>query len=57
MSTRNTGLRLKVLGTRGSMATNREDQAIFGTATSCYMVRAGKRLCSSMPETAFWLRL
>ena len=42
MSTRNTGLRLKVLGTRGSMATNREDQAIFGTATSCYMVRAGE---------------
>ena len=46
MSTRNTGLRLKVLGTRGSMATNRADQAIYGRATSCYMVRAGE-------ETAF----
>ena len=41
MSTQNTGLRLKVLGTRGSMATNRDDQAIFGRATSCYMVTAG----------------
>ena len=42
MSTRNTELRLKVLGTRGSMATNRVDQAIYGRATSCYMVRAGE---------------
>ena len=35
-------MRLKVLGTRGSMATNRADQAIYGRATSCYMVRAGE---------------
>ena len=42
MSARNTGLCLKVLGTRGSMATNRSDQSIFGRATSCYMVEAGE---------------
>lgn len=36
------GLRLTVLGTRGSMAVWREDRGLFGGATSCYMVRAGE---------------
>ena len=36
------GLRLTVLGTRGSMALSRRGHDIFGGATSCYMVRAGE---------------
>ena len=36
------GLRLTVLGSRGSMAVGREDRGLFGGATSCYMVRAGE---------------
>lgn len=41
MDRKNEGLHLKVLGTRGSMASSRKDQSVYGTATSCYMVRAG----------------
>lgn len=42
MNTWNTGLRLKVLGTRGSMAASRNNQMIYGGSTSCYMVQAGE---------------
>ena len=35
-------LKLKVLGTRGSMAVDGADYAEFGGATSCYMVSAGE---------------
>lgn len=41
METGNTGLRLKVLGTRGSMAASWKEHEIYGGATSCYMVQAG----------------
>ena len=34
--------RLTVLGTRGSMALSGENFRVFGGATSCYMVQAGK---------------
>lgn len=35
------GLRLTVLGSRGSMPVSRREQLIFGGATSCYMIQAG----------------
>ena len=35
------GLRIKVLGARGSMAVSMQDRAVFGGSTSCYMVTAG----------------
>ena len=36
------GFELTVLGTRGSMAVSGPDYALFGGATSCYMIRAGQ---------------
>ena len=36
------GLTLKVLGTRGSMAVHGSRYSVFGGATSCYLVRAGE---------------
>ncbi|MDO5476494.1 MAG: MBL fold metallo-hydrolase [Eubacteriales bacterium] len=42
MLTEKNGLRLKVLGTRGSMTICRQDQQAFGGNTSCYMVQAGE---------------
>ncbi|HAG68348.1 MAG TPA: MBL fold metallo-hydrolase [Lachnospiraceae bacterium] len=36
------GLTLKVLGTRGSMAVHGRMYSVFGGATSCYLVRAGE---------------
>ena len=41
MSSEKPCLRLKVLGTRGSMTVTRKDQQIFGGNTSCYMIQAG----------------
>ena len=35
------GMKLTVLGARGSMAVSEKGRALFGGATSCYMVQAG----------------
>ena len=34
--------KLKILGTRGSMAVDGDEYAVFGGATSCYLVQAGE---------------